>query len=233
MRKYKTLLFDADMTLFDFDTAETEAFYVTMKKNRIYCGEKELIRYKEINASLWERLARCEIDQADIQRLRFAIFLKELDSKYTDADGIRVNEDYRNALAEESVLLDGAKELCAALSEKYEMYIVTNGITVIQRKRFDNSEIKQYFKGIFISEEIGIQKPKREYFDYVFSHIGEEKRDGALLIGDSLSSDIKGANICGIDCIWYNASEKAAPDDIKPTYIAGSYGDILNILLAV
>ena len=155
---------------------------------------------------------------------------------YTKCDGAELNARYIDALADCSRLLPGAAELCKTLCAKYEMYIVTNGISRTQKKRFAASEICSCFEDIFVSEDAGCPKPQRGYFDYVFARIGEDKRSGSVIIGDSLSSDIQGGINAGIGTIWYNpagaAEEGVVSRDGKavPDYTVTSYDELWRLL---
>jgi 2-haloacid dehalogenase len=231
MKKYSTLLFDADMTLFDFDSAEATAFGIVMDNHGIQYTEAEFERYKRINASLWERFGRGEITKEELQSERFTVYLATLGSGYTVNDGIRFNAEYIEALSDCSNLFSGARDLCRKLSEYYDMYIVTNGISRIQKKRFATSEIFPYFRDIFVSEDAGAPKPMPAYFNYVFGVIGEWRRASSVIIGDSLSSDIVGGINAGIDTVFYNPSGINTPTDIVPTYTVENYAQLEKIFL--
>ncbi len=230
MKKYTTLLFDADMTLFDFDGAEKVAFGIVMSSHGIQYSDADFERYREMNSKLWEMYSRGEITKERLQDTRFGMFFETLDNP-PSLDGKSVNKEYVSALADCSELLDGALELCRKLSEKYEMYIVTNGVSQTQKKRFYASPICKCFKDIFVSEDAGAPKPMREYFDYVFARIGEDKKEGSVIIGDSLTSDIAGGNNFGIDTFWFNPSGKQNTTDIIPTKTVESYSELLELLL--
>lgn len=230
MRKYTTLLFDADMTLFDFDAAERDAFGIVMADYGIQLSEGDFERYSRINKELWSQFGRGEITKEYLQDNRFRMFFDTLDTP-PSIDGKTVNASFLEALADCSQLFDGAEELCRALSGKYEMYIMTNGISRTQRKRFRASPILGYFRDIFVSEDAGAPKPRREYFDYVFSRIGEDKRKSSVIIGDSLEHDIAGGIAAGIDTVWYNARGERGTADIVPTVTVHSYAELLQLLL--
>ncbi len=230
MKKYTTLLFDADMTLFDFDGAEKTAFGIVMSSHGIQYSDADFERYRAINAELWEMYSRGEVTKERLQATRFGMFFETLRPVPT-LDGERINAEYVDALADCSEVFEGAVELCRKLSEKYELYIVTNGVSRTQKKRFFSSPICQYFKDIFVSEDAGQPKPMRGYFDYVFRRIGEDKKEGSVIIGDSLTSDIKGGNNFGIDTFWYNPKGVENKTDIIPTRVIGSYCGLLEFLL--
>ncbi|MBQ2765866.1 MAG: YjjG family noncanonical pyrimidine nucleotidase [Clostridia bacterium] len=230
MRKYTTLLFDADMTLFDFEGAERSAFGIVMASHGIQYNAADFDRYRAINSELWARFGRGEITKEYLQDNRFALFFDTL-SVPVSVDGKRANAEYVDALADCSELFCGAEELCRRLSEKYEMYIVTNGVSHTQKKRFYASPIRPYFRDIFVSEDAGAPKPMREYFDYVFAHIGEGRREGSVIIGDSLASDIAGGITAGIDTVWYNPRGEVNGTDIIPTVTVGGYAQLLELFM--
>ena len=230
MRKYTTLLFDADMTLFDFDGAEKVAFGIVMSAHGIQYSDADFERYRSTNADLWEMYSRGEITKEHLQDTRFGMFFETLENP-PSLDAKSINAEYVSALADCSEVFDGAIELCQRLSEKYELYIVTNGVSQTQKKRFYSSPICRYFKDIFVSEDAGAPKPMRGFFDYVFERIGEDKKEGSVIIGDSLTSDITGGNNFGIDTFWYNPNGLTNTKDIIPTRVIGSYAELLELLL--
>lgn len=231
MRKYSVILFDADDTLFDFGRAEARAFGIVMGNIGIKYDDACFGRYRKMNEALWERFNQGKITKETLQETRFRDFLRSEGIECSDEKGIAVNSAYVNALADCPDILPGAEELCKRLYGDFTMYIVTNGVSKTQKKRFYASPIARYFDEIFVSEDAGAPKPMKLFFDYVFAKIGEDKRSCSVIIGDSLSSDIAGGNLNGIDSIWYNPTGKAAPEgDIRPTYSAGNYSELLELL---
>ncbi len=230
MKKYKVLLFDADRTLFDFDGAERDAFGIVMASHGIELSEGEFLRYVDINSELWEQLGRGEITKEYLQDNRFGIFFEKI-GRTVSVSSAKLNHEYVDALADCSNLFDGALELCLELSEHYEMYIVTNGVSHTQKKRFYASPIRQCFKDIFVSEDAGAAKPMREYFDYVFGSIGEDKRSASVIIGDSLAHDILGGINAGIDTVWYNPGNTLNSMNIIPNAVVGNYAELRSMLL--
>lgn len=230
MKKYTTLLFDADRTLFDFDAAERDAFGIVMSSHGIQLDNGDFERYVRINDDLWEQLGRGEITKEYLQDNRFGLFFDAIGKKVGVSSAL-LNAEYVDELADVSKLFVGAEKLCRELSKHYDMYIVTNGVSHTQKKRFYLSPIHEYFKDIFVSEDTGAAKPMREYFDYVFERIGEDKRDGAVIIGDSLPHDILGGINAGIDTVWYNPKGISNATDITPTKTVTSYTELLEMLL--
>lgn len=228
-KKYTTLLFDADMTLFDFERAEEDAFGIVMQAHCISFDRADFERYKKYNESLWASYGRGEITKEFLQRERFAAFLPTVKGG-EGLDGGEVNREYLESLADCSVLLDGAEDACRTLSSVYDLYIVTNGVERTQKKRLANSSIRQYIKDIFVSEEVGVPKPMKEYFDYVFAHIGEERRGSSVIIGDSLTSDTEGGRRAGIDTILFCPSGKPAKESPVPDHVVRDHAELVRLL---
>lgn len=225
--KYKTLLFDADGTLLDFKKSEREALSDMLKKFGQPCGDDAARRYSEINDSLWKKLERGEISRNELSLKRFELFGKECGIKCSPD---LMSEVYFSALMSKSFLIKGAYEVCRELSGVCRLYLITNGFKQIQEKRFGNSPIAGFFEKSFISEEIGADKPSREYFDAVKAAIpGFDARE-TLVIGDSLSSDIAGGTGAGLDVCWYNPAGAAAPEGMRINYIISDLSELIGIV---
>ena len=126
--------------------------------------------------------------------------------------------------------IDEAPELVAYLYEKYDLYIVTNGVTETQHRRIKESGLEKYLKKIFVSEETGYQKPMKEYFEYCFQRIPMLDKEKTIIIGDSLSSDIAGGNNAGIDTCWFNLFGQEKPTDMKIDYEINQLSQLYQIL---
>lgn len=230
MKKYTTILFDADDTLLDFGKDETDALTIILEKYGIETSDKNIKAYKEINISLWKALERGEIDKPTLKRIRFSLFFEKI-GFVTDEDHFKINEEYLGNLGNGGNLLKGAKELAEKLkNEGYDLYIVTNGIENTQKRRLTKAGILPLFTDIFVSEAIGHQKPKKEYFDYVLSHIKEKDISKVLLVGDSLTSDIKGATDAGITCVWLRHDEGTDYSAYRPDFIIDDISEVKNLL---
>lgn len=227
MAKYDIILFDADNTLFDFDKAEDMAITIALKANGIDANEEIKHKYVRINSALWKSFEKGEISKEHIMNTRFQQLFEELS---IDGDGRKCNEDYLEALGEGSFLMLGALELCRKLTKSHKLYIVTNGVSKTQHRRINNSLIKDYFEGVFVSEDVGYQKPQVEYFNHVFNKIGITDTSRVLIVGDSLSSDIKGGINAGIATCWFNPLGHNKDEALSPTYTISSLSEVLEIV---
>lgn len=226
MKKYTTLLFDADETLLDFISAEAMAIQSVCNDFSIPYSEELRRLYSGINASLWKQLEKGLVTRDIIKIRRFEQFAEAVN---TSADPSAMSAVYVDALSRCGTLLNGAEELCRILSENFDMYIVTNGIGCVQRGRLSASGLLPYFSGVFISEDVGSQKPEKKFFDHIFASIPEKDKEKICIIGDSMSSDILGGINAGIDTCYY--APETANKVYTPTYTAKSYADILKIFL--
>ena len=223
----KKLLFDADGTLWDFNASAWTAFENIFSQKGWEFNGDIFDRYEEINVKLWERYERGEMERARVLTERFDILFAELG---IDFDGTTFDNMFREELEMNPVWMDGAEELLRKLRPDYKIYIVTNGVSSTQRKRIARSGLDRYMDEVFISDELGAQKPQKEFFDTVLSRIGNTSQDELLLIGDSLSADILGANTAGIPCVWFNPSGAPLTGAAHPDYEIHELKDLLPIL---
>lgn len=223
--KYEILLFDADHTLFDFKTSEYHALKEALLSLGLPATDAHIERYSDINVKYWKMLERGEIDKISLKLARFEEFGREYGF---EEHAEELADLYMNNLSHQAHLIDGAEELIGKLAGHYRLFIITNGVKSTQDGRFALSPITKYFEKIFISEVVGAEKPAKEFFDAVESGIEGYDRSKAIVIGDSLSSDIKGAINAGIDCIWYNPEGKSAPSGWEITYTVNSLDEIVK-----
>ncbi len=219
--KYTTILFDSDDTLLDFKASEKQAIYRAFEIAGLPFDEEIRAVYSGINHGLWKALERGETTTEELLCERF----RRLFERYGyDYDPKAMNDLYFRCLSETAFTMYGAVEMLEYLYGRYELDIITNGVGYIQTARLDNADIRKYIKHLFISGEIGATKPDKAFFDHVLSRIDEKDKSKILVIGDSLTSDIKGALDSGLDCVYIGSSENQA------TYSVSSITELKNIL---
>lgn len=227
-RKYDLLLFDADDTLFDFHKAMCESLTKALAEQGVLYTDELIERYDKINKQCWLRYEAGEITRGQMQRGRFAKFLSGMG---LDCTAEQLDTRYLELLGNCPYLYDGVKELCEELSHGYRLAIVTNGISSMQRRRMENSEIARFFEHIFVSADTGYKKPEKGFFDYVFSRYPDIPRVRMLIIGDSLGSDIKGGIDVGIATCWVNTRQEKPVKALTPDYILEDISGLYSLLL--
>lgn len=227
--RYDVLLWDVDDTLLDFGLSMQYAIKHCFEQINMTISEEWISRYGEINDSYWKRLEKGEVTKPQVLRGRFADLFEEMEIDMSEEQLGGFQSNYQRALGEVFFYKDSSYELCVKLKEKCRQYLVTNGVESTQRNKLRLAGFDQLMDGIFISEVIGHVKPKKEFFDACFEQIKDFDKKKILLIGDSLSSDIKGARNAGIDCCWYNPGGHGA-QDISPDYVIQNLWDVINII---
>lgn len=228
MPRYSTILFDADNTLLDFKRSEHEAILDTIKAMGFSPSEEMAAVYSRINDANWKKLERGEITKSELRTARFQEFC---DYYGFTADTERFADTYVAALSRKSYLMKGALDVCRALAPYCRLYIVTNGMKVVQEGRFNPSPLYPLFSDVFVSEEIGAEKPNPKFFEVVATRIPQFKKEETLVVGDSLSSDMAGGVRAGIDTCWFNPCGVKAPVEMKITYTIERLEDLLPLIL--
>lgn len=228
MTKYDLILFDADGTIFDYDKAEGIALRKTFEHYKFeYCDDIRS-RYRVINSHMWNEFENGRMDKGDLQIGRFKSLLEESNLK---ADASVFNSIYLDFLAEGGYLIDGALEVCRELSLHCTLAIATNGIARTQKGRLKNSTIEPYIKHIIVSEDAGYQKPHHGFFQYAFSVCGQQDKDKVIIVGDSLSADIKGGADFGITTCWYNPEGSEENNGLRSDYEIQDLRELRRLIL--
>lgn len=224
---YAHILFDMDDTILDFQKAQFVSFKYVLEKLGIPFSLEAYHSYEEINHSLWRQFDEGILTKDAVQRERFTQFFNTMNR---NIDGNIANSIYQDSLANQTWLIPYAKETCMELSKTHTLSIVTNGVGATQKKRFLLSGIAPYFATIIISEDIGVAKPDRKFFDEASKLINCAEKDNILLVGDSLTSDIQGANNVGIDCCWFNPKGGALNRQLQITYTITDLRQLLDLV---
>lgn len=224
-----TILWDVDGTLLDFIAAEKAAIKTLFKEfNLGECSDEMIRRYSEINKSYWQRLERGEITKPEVLVGRFKEFFKSEDIDTSVAE--EFNARYQLRLGDTIVYHDDSLEIIKSLRGRIRQYVVSNGTVEAQSKKLRLSGLGELMDGIFLSEHIGVEKPNIEFFDKVFEEIEPADRGSIMIVGDSLTSDIRGGNNAGIVTCWYNPQGDKAVDKYRIDYEISDLHQIYEFL---
>lgn len=227
MSKDIIVLLDLDDTILDFHKAEYEAIKKTFNQIGVDSSDETIKRYSAINQMHWEMLEKKLITREQVLVGRFETLFKELG---IDADAHETQKLYEHLLSIGHYFMPGAEELLEALKGRCRMFICSNGTAPVQAGRIGSAGIAPYFEEIFISEEIGHNKPSKEYFDGCTARIKDYDASHTIMIGDSLSSDILGGINAGIKTCWFNPAGKPGRKDIVPDYEISSLDQLPDLL---
>ena len=225
----QTILWDIDGTILNFHRSAENSLKNTFKKFGYGKITDELLHmYEEINDVYWCKLEKGEITKEKLLVERFVEFFTKIGVETTRV--VEFNQAYLNGLLDTVVFMPEAYETVKKLHPEYKQYIVTNGVKELQRKKIAKAHIEEFFDGIFISDEIGYEKPHIEFFNYVFDRIPTKNPDEVIIIGDSLTSDIAGGIRAGIHTCWYHPSNEENHSDVKPEFTVTSHLAFQEIL---
>ncbi|WP_080875871.1 YjjG family noncanonical pyrimidine nucleotidase [Oceanobacillus timonensis] len=225
--KYDVIFFDMDDTLFDFGKSEQAALQKTFETFGLPNGLVDYrSSYREISQVLWGEL---EQGKLSITKLGSERFRRLFEKHGLSMDGAVFNHAYLENLGKEIYLVDGADTLFDSLPRQRSA-IITNGFKHVQLPKIGNSPLQHTFEAVIISEETGFQKPDRRIFDDAFSKLGLTDKASALMVGDSLTSDMQGGINYGIDTCWFNPDHKENTAGIAPTYEINHLTELIPIV---
>ncbi|MFC6255115.1 YjjG family noncanonical pyrimidine nucleotidase [Secundilactobacillus hailunensis] len=214
---YQTLLFDIDDTLLNFQAAEKQALEGLFRELKLPLSQTTYDFYHAENLALWQQFELGKISKPKLLVKRFTTLFTHLGIT-TGIDGQQMEQRYRYYLGQGHEPMPQAPEVLNDLSQKHDLYVVTNGVAKTQQKRLSEAHIDHFFTDVFISELVGAQKPARAFFQRVTADIQSYEPAQTIVIGDSLTSDIKGAAGFGLDSVWFNPTHQPNQTTIKPTY---------------
>ncbi|MCI8318713.1 MAG: noncanonical pyrimidine nucleotidase, YjjG family [Lachnospiraceae bacterium] len=225
----KIVLWDVDGTLLDFSKSEQNGIRLCLEEIGFHdCTEAMLKHYEEINRVYWEALERGELSKREVLLGRFETFFREEGIACPDIPAF--NDSYQEKLGEYFFENENSVQLCRKLHGRVAQYAVTNGTVEAQRSKLKGSRLGELLDGVFISDEIGVEKPQIGFFEHVFSVIGPVDRREVLIVGDSLTSDMRGGNNAGILCCWYNPHHKKNTANVRLDYEISHLWDVEKLL---
>ena len=224
-----TILWDVDATLLDFLAAEKAAIKKLFQEFDLgECTDEMIGWYSKINRSYWERLECGELTKPEVLVGRFREFFETVGLCSDVAEAF--NERYQLCLGDTIVFRDDSYEIVKSLRGRVKQYVVSNGTVVAQEKKLRLSGLGELMDGIFLSEAVGVEKPNVEFFERMFENIDLVEKDQVLIVGDSLTSDIRGGNNAGIKTCWYNPDHLPNKIEVTPDCTIDNLQDILSYL---
>ena len=220
------LFLDLDDTILDFHKAERIALSKTIRDFGMEPTEEVLTLYHGINKWHWEQLEQGKVTRAEVLVNRFGVLFERLG---LEVDAPQCAKTYEYNLSQGHWFLPGAEEAVDALSKKYRLFLASNGTAVVQKGRMTSANLYRFFETVFVSQEIGHNKPSKEYFEACFARIPGFDREKAVMVGDSLSSDIRGGINAGIKTVWVNPGHLDC-GDIRPDYEIASISQLEALL---
>lgn len=221
------LFLDLDDTILDFHRAERIALAKTLACFGLEPEEAVLERYHIINRQHWEALERGELTREEVLEGRFRVLFEQLGRP---VEARAVTRAYEKNLGQGHYFLPGAQEAVERLSKKYRLFLASNGTASVQHSRLTSAGLYPYFEQVFISQEMGCNKPSRAYFERCFAKIPGFDPQRAMMVGDSLTSDILGGIRAGIKTCWVNPSHTPPRADIPADYEIESLSQLEALL---
>ena len=228
MSRFTTILWDVDGTLLDFSYSQRYALKKCFRTAGKEITEEQIERYDQINNSFWRRLELGEVTKEQLLPGRFLQLFEEFDIRGIDI--ALFLKEYQEALGSVFSFIDDSLTICKSLCGHVRQYVVTNGVSSTQRGKLKLSGLAETMDGVFISEEVGAPKPSKEFFDFCLGSVEEKDREKVLIVGDSLSSDIKGGVQAGIATCWYRPDGTGNSSQYRPDYEISDLHMIYDIL---
>lgn len=228
MNRFTTILWDVDGTLLDFLYSQTYAIKTCFHALGKEVTEEQIQRYSQINDEFWKRYERGEVTKEELLSGRFLQLFQEYDIR--DINLKAFQREYQEALGNVFSHKDDSLTICKSLHGHVRQYVVTNGVVSTQRNKLKLSGLMEVMDGVFISEVVGVPKPDKGFFDYCLERVEEKDRSKILIVGDSLTSDIKGGVQAGIATCWYRPDGEVNTSHYIPDYEISDLHMIYDIL---
>ena len=223
------LFLDLDDTILDFHKAERIAISKTFQTFGLEPTEAVLDRYHVINRQHWERLEKGELTREQVLQGRFEVLFREMGRR---ADAAAIARTYEHNLSIGHYFLPGAREALDALGKHCRLYLASNGTASVQRGRLTSAGLYPVFEKVFVSQELGFNKPSIEFFNACTRQIPGYDPKKAMMVGDSLTSDIQGGINAGMATCWVNPTHAPGRPDIRPDYEITALSELEGLLLA-
>ena len=224
------IFLDVDNTILDFNKAEAIAVEKTLSALSLPHSPEIVRRYSQINLAQWKLLEQGKLTREQVKVRRYQLLFEELGADPSPEEAARI---YERLLGLGHYFVDGAVEMLQALYGSFHLYLATNGTAAVQKSRLKSAGIEPFFEYIFISEELDCNKPETAFFERCFEKIPEFKKEEAVMVGDSLTSDILGGIRAGIRTVWFNKDLKEVSGEIHPDYVIRSLSELPPLMHSI
>lgn len=229
----KAILFDIDNTLLDFDGYVKESLKEGFAEFGLGEYNDGVYRvFEEINTELWHRIELGTLSYEELMRIRWNTVFSALGIEY---DGVKFEKYFKGRLFDSGIKVKGAEEILEYLSGRYILAAASNGPYLQQENRLRISGLDRFFSHVFVSESIGYSKPKKEFFEHCAEALNKYAAKPLLpceimMIGDSLTSDIRGAKDMGYLTCYFDKRGIGDPENITPDYVIKELSRLKEIL---
>ena len=228
MKKYQIVLWDVDQTLLNFKESENYAIRKAFEQFGIPIENEVVKLYSQINDSYWKRFEKGEVSKQEVQLGRFRTLFQEIGLSHVREEEFA--PVFQRLLGSVYFYQDDSYTLCKHLKSVCRQFVVTNGVAWTQRNKLKLSGLDKFMEDMFISEEIGMPKPMKEFFDKCFERIPGFEKERTIIVGDSLTSDMLGGNRAGIACCWYNPEGQKRGGELRIDYEIKNLWEIEEII---
>ena len=227
------LLIDLDDTLWDFrrnSRIAMQEIYNDYELNKFYDSFESFYSvYMAKNHQLWEQYSKGEITKDFLSLERFLYPLRIVGNEDVEL-AKKLGEDFLYRTTMQTNLVDGAIDLLEYLKSKgYILSIISNGFVEVQYTKLNRSGLLPYFDYVFLSEEIGYQKPDIRFFNAVLEKLRINPTD-CIVIGDNLQTDIEGAQNANIKAIFFANNLENLEIDISKIIVISSLFQLKKLL---
>jgi len=229
-RRYGTVLFDLDHTIFDFDSSELAAFAAAMSLLGLAEATPHFATYQTLNHAMWAAAERGEMRSTDIRNLRFQRLVEQLDVPADEVLIGNVSDTFVSGLGTHGDLFPHARAVLETLAGCVRLGLISNGLGEVVHARLDRLGIRGLFDTVVVSSEAGVSKPNPRIFEIALTQLGDPPRESVLMVGDSLSSDVAGGQAAGIDTCWYNPASRPLGEAPPPTHQVATLSEIVGVV---
>ena len=205
----KDLFFDLDHTLWDFEKNSREALaegydQINLNSRGVGSIEDYIEEYERANAWCWLEYRDGRMEKAELRGRRFTLALKKWGLEHDAELGESLGSHYVETSPYKTHLVKDALEVVKEFFERgHKLVMLTNGFEEVQHIKVERCGLSPFFKSVLTSDALGVKKPNAGIFKLALE-LSNSSAENAVMLGDSLESDIIGAREAGWGQVYYN-----------------------------